>query len=153
MNRKSIVLSVLLLVSLPAAGGDRDLEACFDQPTNYDIGQCLLKRRRAAEEELAAATAETKKFLTPRECKAFDEAHAAWERYRILQCKLAGMMFEGGRMRGLTEGVCKITLTDKRIGDVKAITVQGRLPQESQPSSAPPEAVSDTESEDGEAMP
>lgn len=152
MNTRSIVLSALLLVSSPAAG-DRDLEACFDQPTNYDIGQCLLEHLRAAEEELAVATAETKKFLTPRQREAFDEAHAAWEQYRSLQCKLAGMMFEGGRMQGLTEGVCKITLTDQRIGDVKAIDVQGRLPQEPQTPSAPPEAPPDTEPEDGEAVP
>ncbi len=124
-------LSVFLLSGSTAANGD--WKACFDQPTNLQIGQCLIEVLNSLEDDLESAVALTKRNLSPKEMSAFDRAHAAWEEYRRFQCEFAGIMLEGARMRSFEEATCKMTLTEKRLDDVRAINVQHRFEQPDEP--------------------
>jgi uncharacterized protein YecT (DUF1311 family) len=121
--RVIIFLGIVIWLAIPAVGQETN---CFERPTNLEIDRCLAKRLADAERAVRDTITTTSKALTREERMTLGRAERAWSNHRDLHCRLAGMMFSGGRMQPLEEGACRVRLTKEHLQDIEAIDVSNR---------------------------
>lgn len=112
-----------LIVSTRAQAGEK----CFDEPTSLGIDRCLSSKLADGEQKLTAAISGMSRKLTKDELIVFRTEQAAWQKYRDLHCRMAGLVFSGGRMESLAQGACRVRLTQARLVDLQDIDVSERV--------------------------
>src|SRR5258708_23159760 len=112
---------VLVCLALTVSARAQAEEECFDEATNLRIDRCLAKKLSDVEQKLTVVISAMSKKLTKDELIVFRTEQDGWQKYRDLHCRMASLVFSGGRMESLTQGACRIRLTKERIVDLHDI--------------------------------
>src|SRR5437016_6003546 len=112
MTPRIVAFIACVLVAVAADGGS---EQCFDQPTNLAVDRCLSAKLKREEGLITRSTEGITKKLSESERQAFLSEQQAWTNYRDAHCRMAGLMFKGGRMERLIEGSCRVEPARERV--------------------------------------
>lgn len=116
---KSIVIALALLaINIASAAGEAD--RCMDAMTQEDINRCVQSNRQQIEKELAYFIEAYKRKLTAQQVCLFENAQAAWEKYRAASCEFNTSNIAGGSAHAMGVAGCMREKAEVRLAELGA---------------------------------
>lgn len=94
---------------------------CNRADTTLAMNTCLSKENETSSANWQALHAAIRGLLDSHAQEAFDEAEAAWENYRRLQCAAAFELYQGGTIAPGTRLSCNLLLLRSHMRELKAV--------------------------------
>ncbi len=118
--RSFLMFWVVCLTSLSAKPGSEiplSAEDCTDLPQQH-ANACIANYYRRVDKDLNLIYRELTAKLGPKEKDLLQKAQLSWIGFRDHSCDFEGLKFDGGTLQPFTVGLCRASLTEKRIKDL-----------------------------------